>query len=130
MYIIQLGIYIEVLDASSRAEIGIYSAEQGVVKDLIYSNLLSLNTRGYRFTPAAVALAPGLYFFAYNSESSTAELRMSRPSIMLLGHSNPDHYTPNTCYIESNTFSNGMPSSAGDISLSSARVPRILARIK
>lgn len=130
LYITELGITITTLEDGTFAEIGVYSAENGVVLDKLYSNVMSLNTLGYRHTPCTIALAPGLYFFAFNTDSSSATFKMSRLAHMLLGHSSVDLNSPNTCYTEAIDYSSGMPDSAGDISLSSIRVPRILARIK
>ena len=130
VFLSELGIEITTTDPSKRAELGVYSAENGIVLAKVYSNLLSLNTFGYRMTPCALALAPGLYFLAFNTDSSSAIFVESRESHSILGHSSIDFSVPNTCYVEANTFSNGMPNSAGDISLSSIRVPRILARLK
>lgn len=130
MYLIELGIEITTIEEGTQAEIGVYTAENGVPLSKLYSNLLSLNTLDYRFTPCAISLAPGLYFFAFNTNSSTATFKMSKLSHTILGHISSDLDSSNTSYVESNTFANGMPDSVGDISLSSIRVPRILARIK
>lgn len=129
IYIIEIGIVISIIDAGTQAYLGIYSSENGEILDKIYENTISLNTVGYRMTPAALSLAPGFYFIALLSESSSVSVRKAEIAYSMIPYKYPTDYNVNTCYKEIKTFAEGLPDTAGDYEPSSDNIPRVVLRI-
>lgn len=129
MRIVEFGIWINTRDDSGEARLGIYGSERGIIGKRIYSNIISLNTTGYRSVPADIWLTEGLYFLALISNSNIVEVRVSDIDDKLLAIPHPDYNNTYKHYIENGNYTSGLPEIAGDTVIKNDNTPRIIVRL-
>ena len=100
MQVTELGVLITTADYAGKARIGLYDTHLGRPKNLIYQNVLNLNSIGYRPILGRVYLSAGLYWTAFLTKSTTVVLRKILVDRSLLGVTHSTDLTPVTCVIE------------------------------
>lgn len=109
-HISELGIYCSVIDLAGIARLGVYSFEQGIVGELIYSNIVSLDSIGARIVGADISLDFGIYCLAYLDNSGIVSVKSGDAwvDIPLLGYENIDTTDIISHYYSTEVWSNGL----------------------
>ena len=109
VHIQEIGVFITTREDNKQARLGIFAFERGHVGELIYSNVIALNTLGYRAVGANVQLGAGAYILAYFSEATTAAIRRSTvlAAFVMLAYDNPIGTSSYTHYQETGIWDDG-----------------------
>lgn len=130
LFIRELGVYITTREDDKKARLGIFAFEQGLIGELIYSNVIALNTLGYRAVEAQVHLVAGAYMLAYFSEASTAAIRISTllATFAMLGYDHPSGTTTYSHYFETGVWADGFSSDPTPV-IATGSTPHIWVKV-
>lgn len=129
MHIVEFGVWITTIDTSGEIRLGMYDSQRGQIGKLVYDNILSANSTGYRMTPANLWVTEGLYFLALISNSSTVAVKISDLDDRLLAIPHPDDNNTYKYYIESGVYADGLPEQAGTLTIKNDDTPRIMVKL-
>lgn len=109
VHVQEIGVFITTREDDKQARLGIFAFERGQVGELIYSNVIALNTLGYRAVAANVHLVAGSYILAYFSEATTVVIRRSTTlaAFVMLAYDNPIGTSSYTHYQEIGIWNDG-----------------------
>lgn len=126
-----IGIYLAASEAGKNFVLGIYPFERGVLgKILVETDPISTGSTGYLSFSISLALSPGVYAFAFNTNLTSATIRRSSVSRTILPEADGTEIAINTHYRETQTYDGTLPTTPSGLTLSTSDAPRIIARVR
>ena len=130
-YFQYLGVEINALpaDITKQARIGLYKCDRGVPQELVYQNLITLNSTSIRWVPCNLWLSVGLYMLAFITEATDVTLIAGQVQKSVLGVPVASGFTkPPSFMYEDYTFA-ALPSTAGETVVSDGDSPLLYMRL-